>query len=421
MKWGIIIAQYHHSDCFCVCLFFSERFYYEKKCQTGGGGNVAFTLVELLVVIAIIGILIALLLPAVQAAREAARRMQCTNHLKQFGLAAHNYHDAAQSFPGARSCLGSTYASGQNTNSSYDPASTDPALNNVRRVVGPWSVAVILMPYLEQGALYEQLVQYAERVGTTDEPRLVNPWSPSTTFPALATRVTHFCCPSDGEAKTPGMDHGQGRLSYIHCRGDGLWNNERARIDEGALAKVGARGVFRVGEYGGMGGISDGTSNTVMFSETVTSSVASAAGVRGPIKGQFVVAAIHVGGTGNPAACLLTKESSTKYNVDLAGSNWRGNRLGDGRMCHNAFVTVLPPNSPSCVYANGDSGWGVFAPSSHHTGGVNSCFADGSVQFIIDSVDTNGSSANQVTGGESPYGAWGAMGTAAGGESKTVL
>lgn len=385
----------------------------------GSGTKDAFTLVELLVVIAIIGILIALLLPAVQAAREAARRMQCTNHLKQFGLAVHNYHDATNSFPGARSCLGSKYASGQNTNSYYDPASTDPARSNVRRVVGAWAPAVILMPYLEQGALYEQLVQYAEEDVVDD--RLIVPWSSADKFPALGTKVTYFICPSDGEAATPGLDHRQGRLSYIHCRGDGAWNNERARVDEGATAQVGARGAFRVGEYGGMGAITDGTSNTLLFSETVTATTGSTDSY-GPIKGQFVhVASIYSGGTINPAACLLAKASNTEYNVKLAGSNYRGNRLGDGRLCHNAFVTILPPNGPSCVYANGDSGWGIFSPSSNHTGGVNCCFADGSVHFVSDTVDTNGSTETQVTAGRSPYGAWGAAGTASGGESESVL
>ena len=376
-----------------------------------------FTLVELLVVIAIIGILIALLLPAVQAAREAARRMQCSNHLKQFGLAVHNYHDATNAFPSGRNCLGSKYASDQATNCNFNAATPD-----YSRVIGAWSIAVILMPYLEQQALYTQLVAYAE----ADDPavRLVWPWTSARDgrFPALASSVNYFLCPSDGDARTPGLDHGQGRISYVHCRGDGLWNNERSRADEGdGRAKVGARGVFRVGEYNSMGGISDGTSNTIMFSESVTSS-ATGAGVTGPIKGNYVdaVGALY-NGTGNPGACMLMKLNSQNYSKDIAGQAWRGHRLGDGRMVLNGFVTVIPPNGPSCAYAAGDAGWAVMTPSSNHTGGVNASYADGSVHFISETIQTanlDGSEAgNQRAAGQSPYGVWGALGTAAGGES----
>ena len=109
----------------------------EKNVKMGGGGNLfAFTLVELLVVIAIIGILIALLLPAVQAAREAARRMQCTNHLKQIGLAIHNFHDSRKGLPPA-GLLG-WYSSGEDDSWNQN-----------------FSMFALILPYLEQAALGE--------------------------------------------------------------------------------------------------------------------------------------------------------------------------------------------------------------------------------------------------------------------------
>ena len=116
----------------------SFKMHRKRNGKMGGGGNLAFTLVELLVVIAIIGILIALLLPAVQAAREAARRMQCTNHLKQFGLAIHNFHDARKTLPPA--CIGAGIGS----------AGVVDSYRWNRVTIWP-----LIYPYMEQQALYD--------------------------------------------------------------------------------------------------------------------------------------------------------------------------------------------------------------------------------------------------------------------------
>jgi len=155
-----------------------------------------------------------------------------------------------------------------------------------------------------------------------------------------------------------------------------------------------------------------------MFSETVTAS-ATGAGVRGPIKGNFVtVGGMYANGTGNPAACMAAKISAQSYDRDLAGQNWRGQRFGNGRTISNAFVTVLPPNGPNCSYGSDDV-WGAMSPSSNHTGGVNGCLADGSVQFVSETINTGNLEADQKTAGMSPYGIWGALGTATGGESQS--
>jgi type II secretory pathway pseudopilin PulG len=370
-------------------------------------------LVELLVVIAIIGVLIALLLPAVQAAREAARRMQCTNHLKQFGLAIHNYVSALDALPSARNYLGSKYTSGQ--------------LWNGRS--GAWSIAVVMMPYLEQQSLYDQLCANADN--DTAANRLINPWSDAVDrggayWSALGSKVNYFLCPSDGDALMPSLDgHATGRLNYIHCRGDGLWNNDRHPNDESdANAKLSSRGMFRIGEYPNLAVAVDGTSNTVMFSETVTAS-AGGAGVRSPISGNFVtVSGMYTGGTGNPGACMATKVGAKTYDRDFASQNWRGQRFGDGRMISNAFVCVIPPNGPNCSYGSDDV-WGAMSPSSNHAGGVNICLGDGAVRFISETIHTTNldgsANGNQKTSGTSPYGVWGAMGTADGGESTSGI
>lgn len=152
--------------------------------------NRGFTLVELLVVIAIIGILIALLLPAVQAAREAARRSQCTNHLRQIGLAMHNYHTAFGTLP---------YATG------FDYPNPDPTSQGVFAKGGTW--CIFLLPYLEQQALYDMfdLNQYTKHPNNAE---------------AVVQIVSTFTCPSDPHSSDPVFDN---RHEHNPTTALGLW------------------------------------------------------------------------------------------------------------------------------------------------------------------------------------------------------
>ena len=364
-----------------------------------------FTLVELLVVIAIIGILIGLLLPAVQAAREAARRMQCTNNLKQLGLAVQNYHDANNALPAARSKVGACELWSAET-------------KNGTLAAGSFGAAVHLLPYVEQSAVYEAVKSYCD---ASKSPRLQYAWGGDgldanfkNSCPAMCAVIDAFICPSDGNATQLSTDnHNTGRLNYMTSRGDSLWNNNRHVNDEtSGNAKTAHRGVFHVGAFPNMSAVTDGTSNTIAWSETVTYSGQSGLQIKGNIVSQLKS---MYNGNSNAGQCLA-KKNGTELVAGTSTVGWRGQRWADGRVMPSGFVTVLPPNSPSCSYAN-DDGWGAASAQSNHSGGVNAAMLDGSVRFISETIDAGNASNNCVSSGKSPYGVWGAMGSINGGET----
>lgn len=187
-----------------------------------------FTLVELLVVIAIIGVLIALLLPAVQQAREAARRIQCTNHLKQLGLAMHNYHDTFQSFP-----------YGQFNGQQEEDTSQNPNRST-------WFVA--LLPFVEQSAMYDTV---KPNMGLSS----ANTWDAN----VRRTVVEGFVCPSDPWGGKVGNDGFQGNyVANATHEVMGRWNSKQASM---------MSGLFFAGSHINLKDITDGTSNTLMFGE----------------------------------------------------------------------------------------------------------------------------------------------------------
>lgn len=338
-----------------------------------------FTLVELLVVIAIIGVLIGLLLPAVQAARESARRTSCNNKLKQVGLALHSHHDAHKHLP---------YRQG-----------------------GFWSQTscrmsglVSLLPFLEQAPLFDQIA--ANNFGPW-------PWDGSDHW---RTQVNGFLCPSDGGAgQKQANDHG--RTNYVFSVGDTIpWEWVGVEENRGPFDYSGGDNENN-GRVYAFHQVSDGLSKTLAMSERCVGLDSRS------LKGGMVEhynAVTSNPDTASPIACLSQVGSDGRY---TSGSNthaWSGMRWNDGRPAFVSFNTIIGPNGPSCWEGGADANRGLAPPTSYHPGGVNAVRCDGSVTFILDTIDTGDLSQPCPRGGLSPYGVWGAMGSRNGGEAKGI-
>jgi prepilin-type N-terminal cleavage/methylation domain-containing protein/prepilin-type processing-associated H-X9-DG protein len=362
--------------------------------------RLGFTLIELLVVIAIIAVLIALLLPAVQSAREAARRVQCTNNLKQIGLALHNYHSATGSFP---------------------PGA---ALNGVAAVPGlyaSWqpnmSAQAMLLPYLEQAPVFNSLnfsfgAEYDLGMNST----------------GVLTIIAGFLCPSD-----PNASKGLYTNSYYASMGTTIDNMFTPMISGGAnwlgttpnVTFTGSTGLFAEAVSYGIGHCADGTSNTVAYAESLLGD-GMAASVWGPTttppsryRGNMVYGADPGDDTKRPhdafqdpglTLTLLQKCNSTFQSTTTKIGDDHGYRWAMGITGYSMFNTIQTPNDAqypfsACRLDGGpnnypDSGF-AYGSSSAHPGGINVCFGDGSVRFIKDSI-------NRMT--------WWSLGTKANGE-----
>lgn len=386
----------------------------------------AFTLVELLVVIAIIGILIALLLPAVQAAREAARRMQCTNYLKQLSLGVHTHHDAHNSVPG--------FSGGHNQN---------------------YSAFVPLLPYIEQTARYSLIEgvkgDYLEDgSGPASGVTYVRSDPYRRNFEAWLNPIDVFCCPSDG--KTKASDANMTATNYCFSFGDfinehygqqvdGMFYNNRSFFQQ---TRSGSKqGNWTVPKKLSFSAASDGLSNSLLMSERCTSPSAYLDGGPAPREDMMIKGGILAGEAltwWNPQLCMTYRQGPQYANyTEGTPTAGQGTYFGYIGNCFGRFNAVLPPNSPSCTYEGGSSvhvDAFLYPPTSYHTGGVCAAFADGSVHFISDTiqssfgVNASGAYAGQpVSGrsmkyqgysGASAFGLWGALGSINGGESTSL-
>ncbi|MDR1477795.1 MAG: DUF1559 domain-containing protein [Planctomycetaceae bacterium] len=368
-----------------------------------------FTLVELLVVIAIIGILIALLLPAVQAAREAARRMQCSNTTKQITLATHTFHDAHKRLP----CNGN------------DPLWTSylrTSNNTSMGYTSHYNYLTLLLPYIEQTAYYQGIVSEFETRRAAGENDVIYPGN-GAAGTALTGTITVFQCPSDGNAKLKTGATELNRNSYMASKGD-AWK---------AFDSPGNRGAFSSGNraVNGLESITDGTSNTVFISETLVSPINNAdrdSKYKTAVVREFATIDYNTATTFNlPSDCVAVRGNEGEV-VDtyLSRANGRkGHRWASTMGAYSNFMTVLPPNSPSCDETTNDypEKAGIISASSNHTGGVNVGLGDGSVKFVSETVDSGNrqdEGTNPKSNSKSIYGVWGSAGSIASGESVTL-
>jgi prepilin-type N-terminal cleavage/methylation domain-containing protein/prepilin-type processing-associated H-X9-DG protein len=292
----------------------------------------AFTLVELLIVIAIIGVLVALLLPAVQAARSAARRTACVNNLRQIGVALQNYHAAKQRFPAGR---------GAPTPRIFSPQAH-------------------LLAFMEQDALQAQ-VDFSDAPAPFNTPTVA--YDAVRNHAAATTSVSTLLCPADpGQGGVSGIEYGA--TNYAGCGGSG--GNSGSLTD--------ADGVFFLASAVRFKDITDGTSNTAVISERPLGP-----GDLDHRRQEDLILELPASADPTNAAC--TSDGSGVWNVE------RGGKWIVGNYGNTLYNHAQPPNAAEWDCMNATQQKGRLAARSWHAGGVNAAHCDGSVRFITNAVD----------------------------------
>lgn len=314
----------------------------------------AFTLVELLVVIAIIGVLVALLLPAVQAAREAARRSQCSNNLKQLSLGVHNFHDTHNLFPKNYYQVGANAWEGL-------------------------SAHYKILPYIEQGSLYERI-----DAAPNDWGNIYNTY--------MNIKIKTFLCPSSPPAPSrSAVSWGGPGCNYGWCSGSSTgtvaWDSNAANALNGMIITFSERKMSEV---------TDGLSNTIMVGEILSGTGAMGSPGKYPYD-IFYTSAGTVNSIANrdfPTAAELDTIGQQAKNSPSGVRGNNGTLWGWYAHAQSAFNAAAPPNwrwpstgGDCCPGGAHDWNPGIIPTRSMHPGGVNAGFGDGSVRFIPSTVD----------------------------------
>jgi prepilin-type N-terminal cleavage/methylation domain-containing protein/prepilin-type processing-associated H-X9-DG protein len=372
-------------------------------------GRAGFTLIELLVVIAIIAVLISLLLPAVQSAREAARRAQCVNNLKQIGLAMHNYHTGMGVFP-----MGSSIA----------PQNNSPGL--AQSIWSAWSAQSLMLGFLEQGPLYNACnFSWAVLDGSNFSGNANVAAASDCNQTVLFTNLSMFMCPSD-----PNVGQRQNNNSYAASYGattTGLYNwtaGPGAPYTMGESA-ADSTGLFTIGQSYGLNSCTDGSSNTVAYSEALVgdangSEFAGNTSNPSRYRGNYITGSVTSAAGAEKMLNVNTNpkivfqslaECAGAFKTSLTAiQDDRGFRWSIGTTGWTMFNTVQVPNDSQYPMGGCRDGGTpgqfpndgfTYGASSAHPGGANVLFGDGSVKFIKSSIS---------------YPTWWALGTRNGGE-----
>lgn len=374
-----------------------------------------FTLLELLVVVGVIGVLVSLLLPAVQASREAARRMSCSNNIRQIALAAINYHSAFEQLP----------PHGTGTFTDANPAAT----TNQFRL----SFLVSILPFIDQTPMWEaitdpdgggglasnfgQIQSYDDLMGSPEQLTGSETVKDQTRYPAMGpipteisyspwqTEIAVYRCPSDPGAGYPAA----GRTNYAVCLGDaidgldvgfykhfgGNWVSNESQM------RITGRGAFIPRHPLRLSDITDGLSTTLLFGEICTSlgdldirtapSLANKTSLSGNAAEDF-----NLESQIDPVRPMFWRQQGSLAAKVSAASNpqsGRGYAWADMAPLQTGFNAIARPNSAVFLQAGVQSS-GILPPSSRHPGGCNVAQADGSIRYITDSID-DGSSIKQ--------------------------
>lgn len=344
----------------------------------------AFTLVELLVVIAIIGILVALLLPAVQAAREAARRSQCINNLKQIGLALHNYHDTKGQFPESQ-----TY-SGNGSGTNCEP--------------GFYSWHSMLLPFIEENALYDSIDFSVNMAGSCGSGDGIDNNHPNAI--AASTIVSGFLCPSDNAngdnavllgSANPASDSYAANAGWPSLATGYIGEREANKEYNGIITlrnpndSLAAEWLPKSGIK--LKHITDGTAHTAAVSERLIQDGQTIDGIKnsGKVYLSFHVPAANVADPTRNTLAILSQGCNfgAGLHSDVVPSAYAGRAWISGwAPTMPTYMHLNVPNTHHCHFNDADQNGNVPAtPSSNHKGGVVTLMCDGHIEFIADQIE----------------------------------
>jgi len=379
-------------------------------------GNVrrskGFTLIELLVVIAIIGILAGLLLPAIQQAREAARRMQCTSAVRQLGLACFNYEAAYKVFPAGR--FSPDYVLGTTVQASYTNYNAVPTTG---AHTGFRSVHCAILPFIEQQNIYN-LINFNRPTAV----RMTNAGVPvNVNYTAYANAAGLFLCPSEANTINKITQNNYrynfgGSTHFGGAMGTAANNNYTASINTPtATLNCTGNGAFSIGDGLPTAAFLDGLSNTIIFSERIVGSGNNLATIR-PDKRDMITSPSRTANLVDPDVlwtdCKKYVLAPSTFHFNSAGTWLKGTDFSNGWpfgfYSSTMYNHVAPPNSKTLdcgsisAIADAPGEHAIVSARSYHVGGVNVSYGDGNTRFFSDNIELE---------------IWRALGTRNGGES----